>query len=214
MHLIQDKNNFKCQCDICKSIKIDPLEITDYNRDKYQKESFLLYCICAAGKTASIQATKLNSFLEGITKPFSYIKDLVKSQELYTYLVKSKLGQYKRIEKSFEKVLDFDLDSVKVSELVQVRGIGPKTARFFVMHSRRDQEIATLDVHILKWLREQGVERVPRQTPQNEVAYKRLEEKFLRLAKGLGKDPAELDLEVWKKKQKKVLTNENGVASI
>ena len=104
MHLIQDKNNFKCQCDICKSIKIDPLKITDYNRDKYQKESFLLYCICAAGKTASIQATKLNSFLEGITKPFSYIKDLVKSQELYTYLVKSKLGQYKRIEKSFKNV--------------------------------------------------------------------------------------------------------------
>ena len=101
MYLIRDKNNFKCQCDICKSIKIDPHKITDYNRNQYQKESFLLYCIVAAGKTASIQASKLNSFLEGISKPFSYIKDLVKSKELYTYLVKSKLGQYKRIEKSF-----------------------------------------------------------------------------------------------------------------
>ena len=207
MHLIRDKNNFKCQCDICKSIEIDPHKITDYNRNQYQKESFLLYCICAAGKTASIQATKLNSFLEGITKPFSYIKDLVKSQELYTYLVKSKLGQYKRIEKSFKNVLDFDLDCVTVDELVRVKGIGPKTARFFVMHSRRDQKVATLDVHILKWLREQGVERVPSQTPQNEVAYKRLEEKFLKLAKGLGKDPAELDLEIWKKKAKKDLTS-------
>ena len=94
-----------------------------------------------------------------------------------------------------------------VDELVRVKGIGPKTARFFVMHSRRDQKVATLDVHILKWLREQGVERVPSQTPQNEVAYKRLEEKFLKLAKGLGKDPAELDLEIWKKKAKKDLTS-------
>ena len=111
------------------------------------------------------------------------------------------------IEKSFKNVLDFDLDCVTVDELVRVKGIGPKTARFFVMHSRRDQKVATLDVHILKWLREQGVERVPSQTPQNEVAYKRLEEKFLKLAKGLGKDPAELDLEIWKKKAKKDLTS-------
>ena len=207
MHLVQDKNNFKCQCDICKSIKIDPHNITNYNRDKYQKESFLLYCICAAGKTASIQALKLNSFLEGITKPFSYIKNLVKSQELYTYLVKSKIGQYKRIEKSFENVLDFNLDCVSVDELVRVKGIGPKTARFFVMHSRKGEKVATLDVHILKWLSEQGVENVPLQTPQNEVTYKRLETEFLERAKKMGKSPAELDLEIWKKKAKKGLTS-------
>ena len=162
---------------------------------------------CAAGKTASIQALKLNSFLEGITKPFSYIKDLVKSQELYTYLVKSKIGQYKRIEKSFENVLDFNLDCVSVDELVRVKGIGPKTARFFVMHSRKGEKVATLDVHILKWLSEQGVENVPLQTPQNEVTYKRLETEFLERAKKMGKSPAELDLEIWKKKAKKGLTS-------
>ena len=204
MYLIRDKNNFKCQCDICKSIKIDPHKITDYNRDKYQKESFLLYCICAAGKTASIQASKLNSFLEGIRKPFSYIKDLVKSQELYTYLVKSKLGQYKRIEKSFENVLDFNLDDVTVDELVRVKGIGPKTARFFVMHSRKNERVATLDVHILKWLREQGVENVPSQTPQNSLTYNRLEKAFLELAEKMGRKPAELDLQIWREKSQKV----------
>ena len=34
-----------------------------------------------------------------------------------------------------------------------------------------------------------------------------LEEKFLKLAKVFGKDPAELDLEIWKKKAKKDLTS-------
>ena len=104
-------------------------------------------------------------------------------------------------------MLDFNLDCVSVDELVRVKGIGPKTARFFVMHSRKGEKVATLDVHILKWLSEQGVENVPLQTPQNEVTYKRLETEFLERAKKMGKSPAELDLEIWKKKAKKGLTS-------
>ena len=121
----------------------------------------------------------------------------------------NKLGQYKRIEKSFKKVLDFDLNCVSIAELVQVEGIGPKSARFFVMHSSRNQRIATLDVHILKWLRSMGI-NAPRQTPQNELSYKKLENRFLELADERGKTPAELDLEIWKKNQKKVLTYAGG----
>lgn len=204
MHLIQDGNNFRCQCDICMSLKIDPHLITNYDRNKYQKESFLLYCIVAAGKTAKVQASKLNGFLEGITRPFNYIKELAEGKQLYNYLVKSKLGQYKRIEESFKKVVDLNLDSVTVDELVRVKGIGPKTARFFVMHSRKDERVATLDVHILKWLREQGVENVPSQTPQNSLTYNRLEKAFLELAEKMGRKPAELDLQIWREKSQKV----------
>ena len=185
------------------SLSIDPLRITNYERNQYQKESFLLYCIVAAGKTAKTQAAKLNEFLKGITKPFNYIKELVNDEQLYNYLVKSKLGQYKRIEKSFEKVVDLDLDRVTVDELVRVKGIGPKTARFFVMHSRKNERVATLDVHILKWLREQGVENVPSQTPQNSLTYNRLEKAFLELAEKMGRTPAELDLQIWREKSQK-----------
>ena len=110
---------------------------------------------------------------------------------------------------SFKKVLDIDLNCVSIAGLVQVEGIGPKSARFFVMHSRRNQRIATLDVHILKWLRSMGI-NAPRQTPQNEVTYKKLENRFLELADERGKTPAELDLEIWKKNQKKVLTKAGG----
>ncbi len=204
MKLVKHGESWKCQCDICMSLKIDPELITNYNRNKYQKESFLLYCIVAAGKTAKTQAAKLNEFLKGITKPFNYVKELVNNKQLYNYLVKSKLGQYKRIEKSFEKVVDLDLDRVTVDELVRVKGIGPKTARFFVMHSRKGERVATLDVHILKWLREQGVENVPSQTPQSSLNYNRLEKAFLELAEKMGRTPAELDLQIWREKSQKV----------
>jgi len=203
MKLVKHGESWKCQCDICMSLKIDPELITNYNRNKYQKESFLLYCIVAAGKTAKTQAAKLNEFLKGITKPFNYVKELVNNEQLYNYLVKSKLGQYKRIEKSFEKVVDLDLDRVTVDELVRVKGIGPKTARFFVMHSRKGERVATLDVHILKWLREQGVENVPSQTPQSSLNYNRLEKAFLELAEKMGRTPAELDLQIWREKSQK-----------
>ena len=203
MKLVKRGESWKCQCDICMSLSIDPLRITNYERNQYQKESFLLYCIVAAGKTAKTQAAKLNEFLKGITKPFNYIKELVNNEQLYNYLVKSKLGQYKRIEKSFEKVVDLDLDRVTVDELVRVKGIGPKTARFFVMHSRKGERVATLDVHILKWLREQGVENVPSQTPQSSLNYNRLEKAFLELAEKMGRTPAELDLQIWREKSQK-----------
>ena len=97
-----------------------------------------------------------------------------------------------------------DLDRVTVDELVRVKGIGPKTARFFVMHSRKNERVATLDVHILKWLREQGVENVPSQTPQNSLNYNRLEKAFLELAEKMGRTPAELDLQIWREKSQKV----------
>ncbi len=204
MKLVKRGESWKCQCDICMSLSIDPLRITNYERNQYQKESFLLYCIVAAGKTAKTQAAKLNEFLKGITKPFNYIKELVNDEQLYNYLVKSKLGQYKRIEKSFKKVVDLDLDRVTVDELVRVKGIGPKTARFFVMHTRKGERVATLDVHILKWLREQGVENVPSQTPQSSLNYNRLEKAFLELAEKMGRTPAELDLQIWREKSQKV----------
>ena len=38
---------------------IDPYKITNYNRTESQLQEFLLFCILVAGKTAYIQAKKL-----------------------------------------------------------------------------------------------------------------------------------------------------------
>ena len=46
--------------------KIDPYKITDYHRSDKDLELFLLFCIVVAGKTAYIQADKLDQFLISI----------------------------------------------------------------------------------------------------------------------------------------------------
>ena len=43
--------------------KIDPYNITNYSRTEEELQLFLLFCIVVAGKTAYIQAEKLEQFL-------------------------------------------------------------------------------------------------------------------------------------------------------
>ena len=43
--------------------KIDPYNITKYDRTEEELQLFLLFCIVVAGKTAYIQAEKLEQFL-------------------------------------------------------------------------------------------------------------------------------------------------------
>lgn len=72
-----------------------------------------------------------------------------------------------------------------------------KTARFiFGILGRRDCRYAILDVHILRWLKEQGVKKVPNSTPGRKD-YLRLEQEYLKLCDKLGRDFLDLDDEVW-----------------
>ena len=116
------------------------------------------------------------------------------------------MGQYTRIVNAFREVAKLpSLTTITVSELEMVRGIGPKTARFFVLHSRPNQQIAVLDTHILAWMRSNGV-NAPKATPTLK-RYLVLEDYFLREAWSRGMSPADLDLAIWKEKSQKSLTN-------
>jgi thermostable 8-oxoguanine DNA glycosylase len=57
-------------------------------------------------------------------------------------------------------------------------------------------------VHILRWLRSKGF-KTPQQTPSSSKRYHELEQEFLRRADIMGRDPAELDLEIWNTYNKK-----------
>ena len=185
---------------------IDPTNITNYNRTEEELEEFLLFCIMVAGKNAKQTAKKLDEFLSakkslGLpedTSPLKYIKHLIDTDMLSSIMMKHKLGQYKRLTFAFIGILKFkrNLKNVPISELESVKGIGSKTSRFFVLHSRPDQQIAVLDTHILKWLREQGY-NVPKATPPK-ARYTIIEKDFLTECDKAGKTPAELDLEIWK----------------
>jgi hypothetical protein len=161
-------------------------------------------------KKASIQALKLEQFLiylatfTGHENPFDMVKIALNMEDdetgetiLLQALKKFGLGQYARLCQSIEDLVNLpDLRTVTVEQLVECFGVGPKTARFFIVHSRPNQQHAVLDTHVLKWLRIKGI-ACPKNTPQGK-AYDLLEKIFLTFVRESGQSVAEFDLTIWK----------------
>jgi hypothetical protein len=190
---------------------IQPDRITNYNRTAAELQEFLLFCICVHGKNANVQALKLHHFLEylahltGQSQPFDMVNVARNFEEddtgetlLDSALRKFKVGQYSRITQAIDDLLTLsDLRTVTVQELESCFAVGPKTARFFIVHSRPSKEYAILDTHILKWMGVQGVEGVPKNTPQGKW-YSHFEKIFLTMVEKSGLTVAEFDLNIWK----------------
>jgi thermostable 8-oxoguanine DNA glycosylase len=139
---------------------VDPTDVTKFDRTDGELQLFFLFCQTVAGKTAKVQAKFLDAFLQrgnGDT-PFEIIQDMVNRGVLLEELKSSSLGQYNRLAAGFEASLTLDLRNATLDQIMDIKGVGNKTARFFLLHSRPDQNIAVLDVHILKYLRSQGFE--------------------------------------------------------
>ena len=189
--------------------KINPKKITDFNRTKADLELFAVFAVCVAGKGSQQTADKVNDNFRDIqtpTKqltPFEAIKNLVDIKVFVAYLKMAKMGQYRRIYRALRDLVEsgIDLKTCTVEELEAIHGIGPKTSRFIIMHSRPNQRLATLDTHILRWMRDQGIE-TPKATPQSKKLYKELEQKFLTLCDKCAILPSQLDLKIWKQYSK------------
>jgi thermostable 8-oxoguanine DNA glycosylase len=182
---------------------ITPTTITNFNRTEAELEEFLLFAILVAGKGAEQQAKKLEAFLkhsmyEYVGMPFDHIAFLNHWDSLETQMREFKLGQYKRIGHAFREILKFKnrLKLISLEELESVKGIGSKTARFFILHSRPNSNCAVLDTHILKWLKNLGY-NVPKSTPSKKY-YNQIENWFLDEADKRNVSPADLDLMIWK----------------
>lgn len=182
---------------------VDPQNITKFDCSKEELQLLLLFWICAAGKKASTAAANLCRMLErgrsvfGVEEPFNIISRF--GSDLAEIMRSNGIGCYNNKSRSMLDLVsrDLDLSSCSVSDLEDVIGIGPKTARCFVMHSRRGSRHAGLDTHVLKYLRSRGVE-VPKSTPTGK-RYAELEMIFLEMADEAGKSPADFDLEIWRK---------------
>ena len=87
---------------------------------------------------------------------------------------------------------------VTLEELMKVRGIGMKTARFFLSNTRKDFDEPMLDTHIMSWLRDQGYVNAPKSTPSNKKVYDYWADIFKDLARLRNKSVRELDIEIWK----------------
>lgn len=177
---------------------VNPAEITNYGMTQEQLEEFLLFAIAVAGHNADSTAKALAKFLAlgDDVGPFQKIRNMRPAQ-LRHNLKKSRIGMYAKLFVAFVTVAtrNFNLRTVTPGELEEVHGIGPKTSRFFVLHSQEDARFAVLDTHILKWLNLLGY-LVPKATPVGR-RYAELETIFLKEADRLGANPAELDLAIW-----------------
>lgn len=112
------------------------------------------------------------------------------------------MGQYTRISKAFIAIAysGLDLRTCSVSDLEKIPGVGLKTSRFFLTHSRPNQEYGILDTHILTHMRNDLGIPTPKTTPTNPKKYYDLEAKLLAIVKASGKSYADYDLEVWSKR--------------
>ncbi len=188
---------------------IDPSDVINYQRSDDELELFWLFCLTVAGKTATTQARLLSKMLEGLEGegPFDRIRLAAVNGVLLQTVIDSRLGQYNRLHRAFLESTTLDLRTANVDTLETIFGVGPKTARMFLMMSRENQRYAALDTHVLKHLRANDIP-APKTTPSGAL-YRRLEEAFLRLADKAEMPVSEYDLMVWKMYSRKEHANTN-----
>lgn len=186
---------------------IYPKKAAKFNRTKKELEEFLLFTIIAAGKNAHQQAKKLEVFLGSFDycarpSPLTLVWMMVKWNCLDRYLRHAKIGQYQRVSKAFTYLANHfwnkvDLKTCTIKDLEQIPGVGHKTARYFIIHSRRNQQVACLDVHVLSWMRENGYPNAPKASPKGN-SYMKWEQLFLKECKTRGITASSFDLDIWK----------------
>lgn len=189
---------------------IDPNSITDFGRSQAELEEFLLFAISVAGKNAASQSVTFQRFLEiagidvvhGERTPIEMIRILRGAGKLETCLRDARMGKYTLLARAYSELADamkegLDLGSCTPDLLEAIHGIGPKTSRFFILHSRPEAHYAVLDVHILKYMREYLGVKAPKHTPQSQKEYSVLERIFLAHASETNLPPADLDLYIW-----------------
>ena len=194
---------------------INPAAITDYKASEYKLQETILWWICAAGKNGTLTSIYLDNMLSEMEpsrteEPFRVLRRL--TRETIAHMLKRHgIGCYNNKSRSIYELVHsgIDLKTCTAEELENIYGIGMKTSRCFIIHSREGAQYAGLDTHILKFLGSRGIS-VPKATPSSKEQYLKLEKEFLKLAQEAGKSPAALDLEVWNAYSVKVKTNQGG----
>lgn len=181
---------------------VDPHDITRFDSSIEELELVLLFWISAAGKKATAASRSLAALLTegsqtfGVAKPFSIVRSFGGS--LSEAMKSHGMGCYNNKSRSMLALANsgIDLKSCSVEDLEAIPGIGPKTSRCFLIHSRRGVRHAGLDTHVLKYMRDRGFE-VPKSAPSGR-RYREIEASFLSLADASGMELADFDLAIWR----------------
>lgn len=187
---------------------IDANNITNFDRTNDELLEFWLFALFVRGKNADVQAKKLEYFVDLCRMTPNTWTTLSaglwqKRDDIDGMLRSVKAGQYDTLTSAIlQTVIRLDADPAflrraSARDLEQIKGVGPKTSRFFILHSRPKARVAVLDTHILNYLGDRSGEKIPRATPTGK-RYAELEETFLTYADYYGVDPAAFDLAIWR----------------
>ena len=163
-------------------------------------EARLVFAMIVAGKTAKFATQATRRLLEYRWKQentFAMIRRLDDTNRLAKALHYAGTGNYEKLWYGLRQLAraEINLRTCTPQELERIHGIGPKTARFFVLWTRPQEEYAALDTHVLRWLRRCGYE-APKATPSGQ-RYRELERAFIEEARKRAVSPRELDHAIW-----------------
>ena len=167
---------------------------------KLELEARMIYAMIVAGKSAKFADGVTNRLIGHLAPgemPLEMIRRIARSGALNGILRECRSGSYTKLTRGFTELAESSLDlrTCSAEALEAIHGIGPKTARFFILWTRPGARYAALDRHILRWLKEQGY-KVPESTPSGK-RYKDLEKSFLAEADKHDLSPRELDSKIW-----------------
>lgn len=184
---------------------LDPHNITNYEYTDAELQEFLIACICVAGKTAKVIFPKVHELLWNsqytLETPFKTLINM--EYNLDAELKRVGMGKYKILGQTLyylPRIVangHFDLRTCTPEKLEEFSGIGMKTSRYFIVHSRPNQKMAILDRHILRFLDKKGYPDIPDSTPSTKKQYALIESYFLHEADKSDKSVAELDSDIW-----------------
>ena len=176
--------------------------ISNFDADELQLQKSIIFWICVANRPADVVDMALDIMfsapdLKRIRMPFDILK-VLSEKEIARRLKEVGIGCYTTKAKGLSQIANsnIDLRNCTADELEEIHGIGMKTSRCFILHSRPNARYAGLDTHILKFLKSEGYD-VPQQTPGSKKKYKELEKIFINIADELNLTPAQLDFQVW-----------------
>lgn len=199
---------------------IDPLNITKYDCSDAELDEQIVFWIMVAGKKAKPTAKRVETLRLNLQKFYRVRTGCIVPESIITLLSlyircamvsypatfhladtlkKLGFGQYNQKASYLIDLVNsgVNLRTCSVDDLVAIKGVGPKTARCFVLHTRQGARVAGLDTHILRYLRQHtDVVNVPKATPTGKQ-YDRLEAIILGIADIKGLSAAAFDLQVW-----------------
>lgn len=190
---------------------INPNKITNYNLNTVKLQYNIIFWLLVAGKTAKVVAARMNDIFKELrslsktkhTSPFKLLSALSSTRSGHNWLAdilqKNGIGCQNTKAKGLLQLSDsgINLKTCLPDDLEKIHGIGMKSARCFIIHTRKNAKYSGLDTHLLSFMSDLGF-TVPKSTPSSKKQYLEIEKKFLGIVAQTNKTPAELDLIVWR----------------